>query len=435
MKILIVSNTPWNTENSFGNTFTNLFNGIEDLEIYNICSSNGSCDNPVTKGVYQMTVKAVTKSIFKKHTETGWVVKQNNDTSNNQEMAISKKLRKGRSNIAIICRDILWKLGHWKKSKSLNDFIKEVNPDILYLPIYATWYLCDIQEYVIKKCNVPIVGHISDDLYSYPRGYVYSPVFWFYRLILRKKLRKLIRKCSYLEVFAKNMQEEYSKIFNKPCYLIGKGVEPNDIIKGDNKKDLNESINFVYTGNIGSDRYKSLYLIGKALDNLQNIKKAKLIIYSATSLNKKMKKTFAKCKSIEFMGSVSGDKIKDIQQNADFLVHVESFSKKAIFETKMSLSTKIIDYLCLGKPVLAVGPTIVNSISFLRDNNLSITATTEKEVEKQILNIFNCNIDYSLLYDNVYNYLIENRDINKIQKEIYSRLENLKENINESASN
>ena len=36
MKLLIVSNYPWNKNNSFGKVFTDLFHGIEDLEILNI---------------------------------------------------------------------------------------------------------------------------------------------------------------------------------------------------------------------------------------------------------------------------------------------------------------------------------------------------------------------------------------------------------------
>ena len=36
MKILVLSSTPWTNDNSFGNSFSNIFEGIEDVEIANI---------------------------------------------------------------------------------------------------------------------------------------------------------------------------------------------------------------------------------------------------------------------------------------------------------------------------------------------------------------------------------------------------------------
>ena len=45
MKILIVSNSPWRNENSFGNSFSNIFEGIPDLEIANVYCKYGTPKN------------------------------------------------------------------------------------------------------------------------------------------------------------------------------------------------------------------------------------------------------------------------------------------------------------------------------------------------------------------------------------------------------
>ena len=88
--------------------------------------------------------------------------------------------------------------------------------------------MCDIQKYIIERVGVPVVGHISDDVYGYhPQVSLLAKL---YKKQLRKKLRKLIDKCSYLEVFAKNMAEEYSHIFQKPCYVIGKGIKKEALL-------------------------------------------------------------------------------------------------------------------------------------------------------------------------------------------------------------
>ena len=52
IRILIVSRTPWDDSNSFGNTFSNLFGGMEGVEIYNICCQTGDNNNNIVKNIF-----------------------------------------------------------------------------------------------------------------------------------------------------------------------------------------------------------------------------------------------------------------------------------------------------------------------------------------------------------------------------------------------
>ena len=65
MKVLIISSTPWNNANSFGNTFSNLFEGMENVEIYNIACRHGVSSNSIVSKAVQLTDKSVLKSIYK----------------------------------------------------------------------------------------------------------------------------------------------------------------------------------------------------------------------------------------------------------------------------------------------------------------------------------------------------------------------------------
>ena len=49
MKVLILSNTPWREDNSFGNSFSNIFGNIPNLEIANIFFKYGEPDNNIVK--------------------------------------------------------------------------------------------------------------------------------------------------------------------------------------------------------------------------------------------------------------------------------------------------------------------------------------------------------------------------------------------------
>lgn len=422
MKILTISSTTWDNSNSFGNTFSNLFGGMEDVEIYNIACRNGISDNYVTAKEIQMTDKSVLKSILRFNYDPCWEITkiQNNEKVNE---VLSVNAIKNRRTISFVIRDLIWKLGRWKKSKCLQNFLKQYKPDVVYLPIYATPYMCDIQQYIIDKLGVPVVGHISDDVYNLPPDLSFDARI--YRRYLQKKLARLIKSCKYLEVFAQNMADEYSELFDIPCYLIGKGVTEEEINNIPSYREQNnDALKIIYTGNISAERFSVLYLLGKTIDD--NFKdKAVVDIYTQTHLSKEMEEGFNELKSIRLKGAVAGSEVKNIQKSADFLLHIEGFSEKSLFEVKMSFSTKIIDYMLTGVPILAAGPSQANSIMILEKENLATVITDPQDMCETLRKLFNKETDVAEQKNNVISYLKRERDIDIIQKGIYNRLKAL----------
>ncbi len=416
MKILIISRTPWDIDNSFGNTFSNLFNGMNGIEIYHICCKHGATKGSPAKAAFQMTDRSVMRSILKRKGGVGWFT--DNDQGNGRDnAAVSRSAEKKRHPLAYYIRDMIWTLGAWKRDRALNDFLSEANPDILYLPMYRSCYMCDVQQYIAETLSVPVVGHISDDLFAVSPE---SPLLTRHHANkVAKKLRPLIERCSYLEVFAENMQRQYAEAFHKPVYLIGKGVDVSNLPKISPSDNSHEK-HFIYTGNIGTERWRSLFLIGKALKG-----QAVLDIYSATALTGEMKTEFGQCNAIRFHGAVSADEIPKIQKNGDVLVHVEGFSPAAISATRMSFSTKLIDYMMAGKPIFAVGDEEINSIAVLKKYGLAVVATSPEEIETGVKELLTGSINVEQLSNNVAEYLVKYRDIRKIQNGISERLRGL----------
>ena len=87
--------------------------------------------------------------------------------------------------------------------------------------------------------------------------------------------------------------------------------------------------------------------------------------------------------------------------------------------------TKIIDYMLVGKPIVAIGPNEVNSIQVLKKYSLAIVCETASEVASKIKLIKDKKINLEVISNNVFEYLTQQRDIKKIQNGIYCRLENL----------
>lgn len=426
IKVLTISRTPWNNDNSFGNTFSNLFEGMENVEIYNICCKNGESDSDILKEFAQLSDKSVLKSIFKKKNDPCSIQKIKEDVCDGENCKESNR-KFARNTFNYIARDFIWKLGRWKKSETLNDFIDNIKPDVIYLPIYASWYMCDLQLYIIEKYGLPVVGHISDDVYGDLRA-IRSPLKRFYTRVLRKKLKKIISECEYLEVFAENMQAEYEKIFHKKCYLIGKGIDFSkqklSVLFAEHQF-VGEELTFLYTGNLGTGRYKVLCDIAKELDDCTGDKKVVLKVYSATQLDNKMRKAFAKYSSLNFLGQISYQEVIEQQKKADYLVFVEDFSRKNVSAVRMSFSTKIIDYMMAEKPIFAVGANEVYPIQLLKKNNLAMVSVNKSELKENVKRIISGKADGAFFVNNANRYLKENRDIKVIQKGIFDRLSDI----------
>ena len=80
----------------------------------------------------------------------------------------------------------------------------------------------------------------------------------------------------------------------------------------------------------------------------------------------KIKTALSQYSFVKLYKGVDSVQVYKIQKNANFLIHVEGFSKKAIAETRMSFSTKLIDYMSTMKPIIAIGPSNINSIEVLK---------------------------------------------------------------------
>ena len=172
-------------------------------------------------------------------------------------------------------------------------------------------------------------------------------------------------------------------------------------------------------------RYLELAKLGKALDVAYHDGGAELLIYTQSMMEVGMQEAFSYCNSLKLCGSVSSIEVLKIQQDADVLVHVESFSKQSVFETKMSFSTKLVDYMMAGKIIFAIGPMEVNSLETLRNHNLAITACCDDEVKKQVLAIKNGEVDTKSLTASIHKYITTYRDKIIIQKEMFNRLSEL----------
>lgn len=387
MRIIVLSSIAWADDNCFGSSFSNFFQGIDNLEIANISCRAGYPTGRQVKRYYQITEKTLISNLKNKENPSGREIlcgSEHGCYEQQDDLKLRKIGQKKRWQILLWARDLIWAVGRWK-SPELQKFIDDFAPDLIFQPIYFSGYLNDIAQYIKEHTMAPMIGYISDDCYTLKQFSV-SPLYWIDRLYKRQKVKKTIEMCELLYVISDIQKEEYEKCFSTRCKILTKSAD--FYLEPELKKGYNHPLQLVYTGNIGTNRWKSLEMIADVLENINRDGiQVQLRIYTATPLTRRMEKVLNRGASSVVMGSVPASEVSEIQRNADMLVHVEALDLKNRLKVRQSFSTKIVDYLKMGRPILAVGPKNVASIDHLIRNDCAVAANRKTELERKLCSL------------------------------------------------
>lgn len=383
MKVLVLSATPWANDNSFGLSYSNIFDGIDDLRFASIYCSYGQPSNQFDMCSFQITLKTLIANLKNYDIPSGKIVelnKSNGTERNIKEQNAFDTARKLRWQVLFWARDFIWKIGRWN-SPEFRKFLDDFKPDLIFQPVYFSSYLSDIALFIKNYTGAPMVGYISDDNYTL-RQFRFSPLYWIDRLYKRRKVKKVIENCDILYVISQIQKEEYEKIFTPTCKILTKCADfsapaPEWAVP-------EGKIKMLYTGNLGQGRWKSLALISDAIEKLNSEgNDIELNIYSATPLTEKMKNALSKNGS-NIHPPVDYETVQALQREADVLVHIEGLSLKSRLSVHQSFSTKLVDYFYMGKCIFAVGKDDEASIKHLIDNDAAMVAQSAPEVYENL---------------------------------------------------
>lgn len=379
MRILIISSAPWASDNCFGNTFSNIFEGIEGIQFANIYLRYGQPENDLDMRFFQITERSLLRNLKNPKNLSGMQIFAEGDKDEQSDKAAIKgtdQARKMRWQIMFWGREFIWKIGRWK-SVQLQEFLNEFQPDLIFQPIYARPYINNLVLYVKNYTKVPMLGYISDDCYTL-RQFNLSPLYWIDRIWNRKKIKTIIEKCEILYVISQIQKKELEKIFTTPCKILTKSADfSEETPKWDLPKD---EVRMIYAGNIGSGRWKSLALISAAVVRLnQEGNKIRFDIYSAASPTKVMIKELNNT-GTKLHAAVPYEELILLQKKADILVHAEGLSLKSRLAVHQSFSTKLVDYFSMGKCIFAVGTNDMASINHLKKHQAAVIAESKSMV-------------------------------------------------------
>jgi glycosyltransferase involved in cell wall biosynthesis len=136
------------------------------------------------------------------------------------------------------------------------------------------------------------------------------------------------------------------------------------------KESIEGKIKLSYFGSVHTNRWKMIIKLAELL-NLQNREDIDLDVYIWDETEQKILNLLS-IAGINYKGSVSGGELEKNMLQSDILLHIESDDIHSISKTRLSISTKIPEYLISGRPILGFGPKNVASMRLLSDNVIGI---------------------------------------------------------------
>lgn len=422
-KVLIVSRGVWDDE-GVSSTLSNIFQNYDCEKLAQIYIETKKPNTKLCRNFFQISEFSLIKKLYKWRTQTGRRVDAEYvaDTNTARKEALTMEYVRGhRSFTYTVLRDLLWHLDGWK-SKELRAFIKEEDPDVVWLTGSPLILMNRLSQYVVRLSGKPYCIYEMDDVYSY-KNTASHPFKFLYRYCLRRRVKKLLQGAAQVFVISPKMKREFDSLFGIDSIVLTKGIDYTDrLFRGVTRS---VPVNMVYAGNLIYGRLSTMEKLASALDEI-NKQSCRLVltIYTGTPIPSVIREKMTKNGSVTFHDTVPYSQVSEIIRQSEVVLFVESFDEKTKNIARLSFSTKLTDYLAGGKCMLAIGPGDIAPMEYLVDNDAAITITNEHETIEKLEYLLSPGVieHYSR---KAYNCGKKNHDKGMLDRIVFGKLEEI----------
>lgn len=392
-RVLIVNGEPFNLNSATGITLNNLFYKWPRERIAMIYTANILPNSDICKRYWRLrlsdlyivnNISRIKRNIFYLNKIAAQIGPRHNKI-------ISTDKTSGSAGERSIVRSILRAFSDllpYNLSAEILNWMDDFSPEIVYTYL-GDIRLTDLAIRISERYNIPAVPHFMDDWIA--TMYNSSCIFFLQRRLLLRKVQKLFKKVPLGMSISEIMAHEYSNRFLCRFETFMNTVPVSSEIETLTlHRRLKDPVRFCYVGGLHLSRWKSLIKIVSALEHLSKEGKCvEMSIYAPNTDTQRYKSFFSYYGVVKYMGSVSSEEVPTILLKADVLIHVESFDEHIRKCTRLSLSTKIPQYMASGRPILALAPMEVASSQYISKIGCGIVIgqNDEKAIENALLEL------------------------------------------------
>lgn len=420
MKILIVSHNSFSTTHNNGKTLSAIFSAFQPEELCQLYFTPiGFPDYGRCGDYYLISDKDAVKSIILRRQCGNVVVKRHENYCQSKQSCNKTKSRPTKTKKFI--RSIVWLLSSWYHG-GLNKWLEAQKPNAIFYVGGDSFFSHRIAMKLTNELQVPLITYFTDD-------YVINPPEDLYNKILKHIYKKTIEKSTKLFAIGSQMADDYSVHYQREFKPIMNIVDiPSEVTS---KVNISDKIAINYFGGLHLGRTQELMRFAQFMKNevCGMLEKDYTIgIYSFAYTPDDVRKEMVEL-GITLNPGVTGDELKHIMQKTDILLHVESVLPEFRLLTKLSVSTKIPEYMSLAKPIIAFGPADVASFRVIADANPTMViddvdnAVKMREQAVHLGKILNSESEMSHISEQNYQYAKSHFDKGVVAQSFRKELE------------
>lgn len=370
-KIVILSHHPMSTDSAAGLAIRSFFKGWDQERLTHIFTPTVRWGHPDFEACKD----------YRRVKWSGRVIPVAGERSTEQtSSAIGGSLVKRLAGLRSVQKAFLPLRAAWltrtQYAKGIQNELAEIAPDVVYV-MANSLYLAKATCIACENLDIPVCVHVVDDIVaesvagnkkSKRRG-----------IETEKWFKRLAQFATTHIGISPQMAAEYTGRYGCDWSWFTTLTDPDGYDPSPRKAMPEEPVKFVFAGNLSYNRWREVCQLGVALRQLrvEGIL-AELIVYGSPA-HFKLYGNELRAAGVEFREWVPVDELGSVFHNADVLVHVESCHDPKMRQAiRLSLSTKISQYMMAGRPIIAIGPSELASIQFIRDSNAGVIFDVEK---------------------------------------------------------
>lgn len=383
MNVLVITRNAWDDTNSIGNTMSNFFGELENVNTANIYFRSSKPNNRVCKKYFHVTEQQLIRNLFspeKCGSAFEYEYSENKTGGYSNEKKLISVVHRFGLKGAYALSENLWNQKKWL-NKKLDAFVEEFAPDVVFSFAKSLPQYYHILKYLHDQHKLKIALWIADDEYT---ALSQSQKKSGHEKI--ERLRELLCMSDKVWGCSREMCEFYNSVFGCNAEPLYKSCSFDYPVR----KTVNDPVRILYAGNLLFGRLEALKKLISGLKQLNaGGVRARLEIYSSTPLSEQEQSTLSIPGIVSFNGVKPYEEIKRLMSQSDLVLHIESFEEREIKKTKYSFSTKIIDCLQSGSVMLAIGPEQLASVRYAKDIPGAYVIDSEEDIISGISSVIN----------------------------------------------
>lgn len=371
-RVMVVSNNVMCRNDNNGQTIISLLENYPTTKISQLYFSQDMPDDNGYENFFRISDRDVLNKFLHKAESCGRVVTGSNPRK--KARSISSTFLKKNTLVRLI-REVIWQ-NRWR-SDTLIEWIQAQAPSFILFVASDCLFPFAICNEIMTLTDARCIMFLTDDYLT--KSFVLSPFWWIKRSMVEKRFMQSLSSTDCLITISNEMAREYKALYNVDS-LVFSNI-PKQMI--DISYDENEVLKLTYAGTLSHKRYITLYEIGRSIARYNQIAGktvASMTIYTSEK-NRRILRRFKKFGiSCYIHEHVDKETLCQKYQKSDILVFAESFYYRNRRAIRLSVSTKVLDYLSYSKPILAVGPKCVSSMQLLK--GAALCAERKCEIEE-----------------------------------------------------